>query len=142
VGVTETDATVLRVLLRGSRIDDSVLRLDKQVGRTAVQRRIVESELQRGPRQDVLYEERLGVLVEVVRDRLRLALVLQPAERDVIVLHQAARAACAVGGAGNRDAGRVRGRIRERGDEVGEMPGLVDPGRIERRLSVLRADDK
>src|SRR5437870_6719440 len=84
----------------------------------------------------------LAFLLRVVRDRLRLALVLQPDERDVIVLHQAARAACAVGGAGNRDAGRVRGRIRERCDEVGEMPGLVDPGRIERRLSVLRADDK
>src|SRR6202022_4188581 len=90
IGVAETHSAVLGILLGRSRVDGAVDRLNDDIRRAAVVRRIVEFELQIIAAQDFIDEQCLGVRVQVVDDGLRFALVLKPNQRNVVVLHEAA----------------------------------------------------
>src|SRR5450756_697358 len=61
IGITETETTVLSILLARSRVDSAVLRLHDDVRRTAVGRWIIELELQFVTCQHLVDKQCFGV---------------------------------------------------------------------------------
>ena len=86
---------------------------------------IVEFQLQFGTRHHLINVQSHGVLVQVIGHQARLALIRQPDEDDVVILHPAAWTFGAVV-AGVRDDLRrlIAGAVGYLADEVGKMPGL------------------
>ncbi len=82
--------------------------------------------------EHLLNEQRVGIGVQVSGHCGRLALVLQPDQRDVVILHETARAGAAGCSVGDGNGRRIRGGVRQRRDQVGEVAGLVDLDRIDR----------
>ena len=128
-----------QLVLRGSRIDRPVHRLHDDIRSPAVFQRITKFELQLIAGHHFVDVQRFGVLIEIVRHQLRLALIGQPDQSDVIVLDPTARTLGAIVAGVRDDLGRLAGgAIGHDADEIGEMSGFRQFRVIDGRLTVLR----
>src|SRR2546427_10626733 len=82
--------------------------------------------------RSLLDEQRGGVSIQISRNGVRLALVLQPNQRNVVVLNETASTGAAIGGVCDGDGGGVGIGVRQSRNEVREVTGLVYLGRIDR----------
>ena len=94
---------MLGVLLRRPGVNGAVNRLYQEVGRGVVGQRAIEFEIDLGSGHHLIDEECSGIGVQVGGNRSCLGLVLQPDERDIVVLNEAARAGAAVIGVSDGD---------------------------------------
>ena len=142
VGVAVAEAAVLGILHRRAGVDRAVLRLHDHVRSAAVLQRVVELQLQVGPAHDFVNEQRQHVGVQVVGHLFPQALVLQPDQRDVVVVDETTRPGSASSRTHNRLCGGIGAAIRQSRNQIRKMPGLVGLHRIDRRLAMLRRDDE
>src|SRR5207302_5092750 len=135
--------TVLSILGLRTGVDGAVHGLHDDVWRAAVLSRVVEFELELRTSKHLFNEERVGVVVQVISNLLSANVMsLQPDQCDVVVLNEAAR----TGGAGvsirDGNPGRVGSSVEQSCNQICKVSRLVNLHRIDRRLSVLRGDDK
>ena len=76
VSVAETETAVLGIFLFRAGVDGAIYRLHDDIGCAAVACGVVELELQLRPGHDLIDEQRIGISVQVSRNRGSLALVL------------------------------------------------------------------
>src|SRR5262249_52320873 len=82
------------------------------------------------------------VRVKVVGDSFGLALVLQPDQRDIVILHQTARARATGSGGSNGKGSGVGPSVRQSRNQIGEVARLIRFHRINWRLSVFGSYDE
>src|SRR5215472_10139854 len=107
IRVAEAETAMLGDFLRRTRVDRAVDGLYDDVGRGRIFRRIIELEVEFATSHYLLDEELVGMGVQISGNCCRLALVLQPDQRDVVILNESARTGRAIVGILDGDHGWV-----------------------------------